>query len=261
MEFFDTHVHLTENDTDSEAYYKAALEARVDNLMICSSGLENTHKSMAFAEKLSNVYFSAGTHPHEAELSKSEKFDEFKIFTKSAKLRAIGEIGLDFYYDIADRNLQTDVFKGFLELALELDLPSIIHCRDKDGEFSAYDIMLPILEKYHADGGKYILHAFAGTPEYAAKFLDIGAFFGVGGMLTFKKADNIRNTVSVIPLEKIVLETDSPYLAPVPFRGKTNHPCYIPYIASALALLKNVAIENVAEVTTRTAKEIFNIRN
>lgn len=259
MDFFDTHTHLTENDTDFTAYIKKANDANVKFIMIASSDYAESLQSANCSETDENVFFAAGIHPGAADENRIYDLEKFRELKKFSRFAAIGEIGLDFYYGSDTKTLQAKIFRDFLALALEMNLPSIIHCRDKEDSDEAYILMHSILEDYASSGGKFVLHAFAGTPAQADDFLELGAFFGAGGMLTFKRAQNIRETVSHLPLERIFLETDSPYLAPVPLRGKTNHPCNIPIIAEYLASLKGVSLEETARVTTANARSFFRI--
>ncbi|MBO5960088.1 MAG: TatD family hydrolase [Lentisphaeria bacterium] len=256
MDLFDTHAHLTENDIDPAAYNRLAADAGVTRVLFCSSGLENSRKSADFAAACPDFFFAAGVHPHEAQ-EMQEGAGAYKIFAECPRLIAIGELGLDYYYDISPRDRQIAVFRDFLKLALEMDLPAVVHCRDKDPVDNAYADCYDILKDYSAAGGKFVLHSYAGTVEWMKRFADLGAWSGVGGMLTFKRADNIRQVVAEMPREKIILETDSPYLAPVPHRGKTNHPSFLPFTAQALANLTEQTTDAVSAMTTANALALF----
>ncbi len=245
---FDTHVHLTEEDTDPAAYLQRALDAGVAEMMFCSSGLENSKRSAEFAAESDSFYYAVGVHPHEA-AEALEPASAYRIFQPDA----IGELGLDYYYDISPGERQKAVFQDFLELALELGKPAVVHCRDKENSelayADAYEILLPFAKR----GGVFELHSYAGSAEWMKKFRDLGAWFGVGGMLTFKRAENILAVVAEMPLDRILLETDSPYLAPVPHRGKINHPSFLPYTAEALAKLTDKTAEEICSMTTANA--------
>ena len=256
MDLFDTHAHLTDADTDPAAYCKRTLEAGVTRVLFCSSGMENSRRSADFAAACPNFFFAAGVHPHEAQEMR-ETAQEYKVFADCPRLIAIGELGLDYYYDISPRERQIAVFRDFLNLALEMDLPAIVHCRDKDGADNAYADCYDILKEYSAAGGKFVLHSYAGSVDWMKRFADLGAWFGVGGMLTFKRADNIRQVVAEMPRKKIILETDSPYLAPVPHRGKTNHPSFLPFTAQALANLTEQTTDEISVMTTANALALF----
>ncbi len=259
LDFFDTHTHLTEKDTDLEAYYRKSAEAGVSYLMICSSGKMDSERSANFAEHFEKVYFAAGIHPQDAESFSCESAADFKSFEHRTRLAAVGEIGLDYYYETTDPALQRNVFKSFLDLALEWEKPAVIHCRDKENSFQAYMDAYSLLSTFTRRGGRFVLHCFAGNLEWASRFADLGAYFGIGGLITFKKADNIRTMADTLPLDRVLLETDSPYLAPVPFRGKPNHPSLLPFSAEAFAKLKHKSILEIRELTTRNAFRFFNI--
>ncbi len=258
MFFIDTHFHAGEYIPDMREYCREAAAESVTKLILCSGNLGESKRAAQLAAENEAVYFAAGVHPHEAD-SMTDGVAEFKAFSSSGKFVAVGEIGLDFYYETSGRSVQQKVFAVFLELALELNVPALIHCRDKDGCFDAYDISLEMLTEFHRKGGKYLLHCFAGNREYAEKFMEAGAMFGAGGMLTFKMAENIRETIAAIPMERLMLETDAPYLAPVPYRGKPNHSKYIPLIAQKLAWLKGITLEQCAAQTAGNAMRFFNL--
>ena len=235
MEIFDTHFHLSDEETFESFLNKCGddlkLSAKdftvpVDSLlMLCAgSNYAESVQAMKFAEYAENVYFSCGIHPHAAvEYLQGEKPD-FSIFRNHAKLVAIGEIGLDYFYDFSDEASQKKVLEEFLQLALDWNLPAMLHLRDKDNSRKVYDDALAMLGAFANDGGRFVIHCYAGSAADAEKFLELGGYFGVTGMYTFKAATNIREAISVIPTDRLLIETDSPYLAPVPFRGRTNTP-------------------------------------
>lgn len=258
MIFIDTHFHAGDFIPDMRRYCAEAAEEGVKALILCAGNYAESLRAAQYAAENPGIFFAAGVHPHEAD-GMTEGMELFRELAAREKFAAVGEIGLDFYYDTSDRTVQRKVFAAFLSLALELGVPALIHCRDREGSTPAYDISLEMLADFHHAGGRYLLHCFAGTEAYAEKFLGIGAMFGVGGMLTFKMAENIRRTVSSIPLERLVLETDAPYLAPVPFRGRPNHSRYIPLIAEKLAFLKGISLEQCAARTTENARRFFNL--
>ncbi len=245
---FDTHVHLTEEDKDPAAYLQRALDAGVTEMLFCSSGMENSRRTADFAAASPAFRYAVGVHPHEAGTA-LEPASAYRVFNPDA----IGELGLDYYYDFTPRERQIEVFQDFLELALELDKPAVVHCRDKDGAEQAYADAYAVLKPFAERGGRFELHSYAGSVDWMKKFRDLDAWFGVGGMLTFKRAENIRTVVAEMPLEKIMLETDSPYLAPVPHRGKTNHPSFLPHTAKALADLTGKMTEEICAITTANA--------
>jgi TatD DNase family protein len=164
---------------------------------------------------------------------------------------AIGEIGLDYYRDLSPRSTQRDVFVKQIELANDFDLPVIIHNRESTKD------MLAILRKHRPKSG--VIHSFLGDIDLAREFMELGLCLGIGGPLTFKKNDILRDAVSQIPLDRILLETDCPYLTPVPYRGKRNEPVYVRYVAEEIARIKAIPVENVAATTTESARQLFGI--
>ena len=256
---FDTHAHLGDDGCPDEAeFYRRAEEAGVPWILLCGSDLESSRRAAGFASRFRRVFFAAGLHPLDVEKSPG-RAEEFEAFADAPRFAAVGEIGLDYYYEAETRQRQLGVFRDFLELALRLDRPAVVHTRDKDGSSLAYDDAYALLSDFAGRGGRFVLHSFAGSLADLDRFAALGAFFGCGGMVTFKKADNIRALALRYPEDRLLLETDSPYLAPVPFRGKENHPCYLPWTARALAALRGWSTERTATLTTSNAKRFFRI--
>ena len=256
MELFDTHFHI--DDITAENFAQG-LPDGVDFLLMAVSGdLTSAFKVRDFAGQLNNCWFACGVHPHEADAAQGD-FSGFAELKKHPKLKAVGEIGLDYFYDLSGRQSQIETFDYFLNMALEWRLPAIIHLRDKNDRFSAYEDALNLLTPFAANSGRFVVHCFSATPEWAEKFLELGGFLGMTGMVTFKQAVNIRESLKHIPLNRLVIETDAPYLAPVPFRGKTNHPKYLPVIADFIAKEKSMPVEELAAITTANGKKLYNL--
>ena len=256
---FDTHAHLGDDGCPDEAdFYCRAEEAGVPWILLCGSDLDSSRRAAEFASHFNRVYFAAGLHPLDVEKRPAGPA-EFEVFAEAPRFAAVGEIGLDYYYEAETRRKQLDVFQAFLELALRLDKPAVVHTRDRDGSPAAYDDAFALLSDFAGAGGRFVLHSFAGSLADLDRFASLGAYFGCGGMVTFKKADNIRALALRYPEDRILLETDSPYLAPVPFRGKENHPGYLPWTARALAALRGWSTERTATLTTSNAKRFFRI--
>ncbi len=255
--FRDTHCHF-ENEDQAERICVESLEKGISGILGCASNIPDARMLANAAGKIETLFFAAGVHPHE-----SAGFDGdlscFSEFNNSGKLRAIGEIGLDFYYDLADHESQIRVFQQMLELALSMNLPVSVHCRDKEDSEEAYRLCYDFLKEFSGSGGRFVIHSYSGSLEYMERFAELGAWFGVNGMITFKKAENIRVLARAYPAEKILLETDSPYLAPVPHRGKENTPSYIPLIAETLAEVRGMPLEEISVLTNRNASELFSI--
>lgn len=260
MEFFDTHAHYSPTeDGDFLPWFQRAADAGVTRVLLATSGWENTSDSANCANTVDGAFFSAGIHPHEAETETAHDHREYLTFLQQEKCVAAGEIGLDYFYEISPVEKQREVFETFLSLALESNKPAIIHCRDKADSGPAYDHTFEHLSAFANKGGRFVLHSFAGSPQWVKKFEAIGAWFGVGGMVTFKAAENIRTIVRLMPVDRIMMETDSPYLAPVPFRGKRNHPALMPNITETLALCQCRTAEEMAQITTDNALRFFGI--
>jgi TatD DNase family protein len=255
LSLFETHFH-SDSEIDDEDYYNHAVNAGVDYFVAASSNLDSSISSETFAEKFNNVWFSAGVHPHDAALD-ADNISEFAKFAKNRKCVAIGEIGVDYFYNNSEREVQLQVFDRFLKMALDFNLPAIIHCRDKADSEQAYIDTFLHLKKFAADGGRFVVHCYTGTIAWAEKFLDLGGYLGITGIVTFPKAQNVRDVLKVIPDDKLLLETDAPYLAPVPKRGKKNHSKYLPYIAAKIAEERSVSLKTIAETTTSNAKKLF----
>ncbi len=258
MELFDTHLHLSP-DRDNHEIVCRAQEAGVRNLLFCAGGVEDSLLLREFVRLHAGCFFAAGVHPHEADAFRGD-LSLFDPLAGDPRLRAIGEIGIDTCYSFSGLEQQISVFHSMLELALKWNLPAVVHCRAAEKSDDAYRICGEELSAFAAQGGRFVVHCFSGTVEQMEQFAETGAYFGVGGMLTFKKADNIRETVLRMPEERILLETDTPYLAPVPFRGKPNAPEYLPLVAHKLAELKHLSVEQIAERTTRNAFRLFGIQ-
>lgn len=258
-ELFDTHAHLGDDGCpDEAAFYRRAEEAGVPWILLCGSDFASSRRAAEFASHFDRVYFAAGLHPLDVEKSPCEAA-EFEAFADAPRFVAVGEIGLDYYYEVETREKQLEVFRSFLDLALSLDRPAVVHTRDRDGSILAYDDAYSLLSDFAGAGGRFVLHSFAGSVADLDRFAALGAYFGCGGMVTFRKADNIRALAIRYPEDRILLETDSPYLAPVPFRGKENHPEYLPWTARSLAALRGWSTERTASLTTANAKRFFRI--
>lgn len=255
MELFDTHFHYYDKDQTPREYYDSIKIPELKYLLAAGADFAESRTARSFAEAIENSCFSAGVHPHSAaEFEGIEAFDEFK---DHAKLAAIGEIGLDYFYDNSPRKIQRSVMEQFLALALQWNLPAIVHLRDADGKFDAYADSLAMLKDFASDKGAFVVHCFCGTPGWAEKFLELGAFLGVTGIVTFPRAVNIRETLEIIPDERLLIETDSPYLAPLPYRGKSNNPGYVIKVAEKIAEERGKSIEEIAELTTNNGLRLF----
>jgi len=259
IKLFETHFHPDKTESPAE-YVKKAEYAGVGYLVAVGSNLVTSKSASEFAEQCSNVFFSAGIHPHDASDFNGDS-EPFINLLKKEKCIATGEIGLDYYYGYSGKDEQQSVFKYFLSLALELNLPAIVHCRDKENADDAYRDSFSILKEFSENGGRFVVHCFTGTVAWAEKFLDLGAYIGITGIVTFPKAQNVRDVVNIVPIDRLLVETDTPYLAPVPERGKQNHSANLPYIAEKIAEIKNKTVSEIAADTTGNAKSFFGLKN
>lgn len=259
MNLFDTHFHYYSGDDEPLIYAARARRAGIRYLLAVGANYEESVTAMRFSSLNDECWFSAGVHPHEASkfVDDISMFDEF---IEEPKLAALGEVGLDYFYENSKRDVQVKVFSRFCELALKHHLPLIVHCRDKQDSEAAYDDAWQILPEFSKKGGRFVLHCFTGTRDWCVKFLELGAYISVGGIITFPKAANVRELLDVIPEQRLLLETDSPYLAPIPHRGKRNHPEYLAVVAEQLAKLKGMPVEKIAEMTTANAFNLFKIK-
>jgi len=255
MAIFETHFHF-DPDWNAEEYYKDARNAGVSFFLAAGGDQTTTIVARDFASQFENAFFSAGVHPHDAS-KYVQDISMFADFAKEDDCVSIGEIGLDYFYENSDRKAQLIVFEDFLSLAIDTKLPVIVHCRDKDGCESAYEDAYSLLNDFVNNGGNFVIHCYTGSVAWAEKFLSLGGYLGITGIVTFPRAQNVRDVVEIIPNDRILLETDTPYLAPVPFRGKTNHSKYLPHIVAAVAKEKGMMNKEVEGQTTENAFRLF----
>ena len=251
--FIDTHLHISDTDgVNPDLYINHAQEADVKLLIASFCEKDDILLSTKFVEKYNCLFASIGYHPEVANRIVEKDYEILENLVKSnPKIVAIGEIGLDYYWNKDNKEKQREVFRKQLEIAERFNIPVVIHSRDSIGE--TYEI----LKEYKVRG---VIHCFSGSLEMAKKFIDLGFLLGIGGVVTFKNS-KLYQVVEQISLESIVLETDSPYLSPEPNRGKVNESSNIPLIAEKIATIKNVSIEEVAEITTDNAIKLFDLPN
>ena len=261
MIFFDTHYHHKDGlDFAAEiASFRSDMAANDKLCMITPGGsFAESIVAQKVANCAENIWFCSGVHPHcAADFLTSN--DDFSALEDDSKCCAVGEIGLDYYYDFSDEESQKKVFAYFLERALAKNLPAVVHVRDKDESLRAYEDAYIMLKDFAGQGGRFELHSYAGNTDFLEKFAGLGAYFSVNGMITFKKADNIRLNLQKIPLDRLLIETDSPYLAPVPNRGKVNRPSWVTFVAQKAADELQMPLEKFCELTAENAEKFFNI--
>ncbi|MFH1715020.1 MAG: TatD family hydrolase [Elusimicrobiota bacterium] len=252
----DTHVHLTleEFDSDRNETIDRAYKADVKMFIEVGFSVERSLKVFEFAKKTENVYCSLGIHPHDAlEIKDIKGVNALLEKSKDPKVVAWGEIGLDYFRDLSPRDVQKDCFTKQLGFANEQGLPVIIHCRD------AHADMKKILSVNKGIIIKGVVHSFSGNTEDAKYYNELGLKIGVGCPITYPKSDTLRQVVKNIPLTEILLETDAPYLPPQPFRGKRNESAYLTYVIDEIVKIKGISKEEVADITTNTARNLFGI--
>ena len=256
--FIDSHAHLGSPDFDQDrsATLERAKLAQVERILAIGSGSETAALDavIKLAEEFPHLDASVGIHPHDAKLATSQDFDRLKKLASHPKVVAWGEIGLDFHYNHSPPEAQRTVFIQQLVLAQETHLPIIIHTREAEAE------TLQILKQYWSSSGLGgILHCFSGTLEMAEECIQMGFMVSFSGMLTFPKAQEIRDVAKKIPLERLLIETDSPFLAPIPYRGRRNEPAYMVETAKSLAQLRSLSLEAVGEITAGNYGRFFKL--
>ena len=250
---FDSHAHYNDEafDSDADELLSSMQDSNVHYIMNACSSLKEMDRILELCEKYSGFYASVGIHPESACKWSGEIEAAMIHYAKNPKVRAIGEIGLDYYWDTVSSDIQKECFDCQLSLAEQLNMPVIIH--DREAHKDSLDTV-----KAHK-GLKGVFHCFSGSREMAADVLDLGYYIAFGGSLTFKNNVKTVEVAKYVPLERIVVETDCPYLTPVPFRGKRNSSLYVHYVIEKLAELKGISPQEVEDITCRNAKELFNI--
>ncbi len=252
---FDSHAHYNDERfrEDADEVLSSMNENNVGLIMNSCSDISEIPDILHLCEKYPFVYASVGVHPHEVENLKESDMNILREYSKNEKVKAIGEIGLDYFYDFSPRDLQKKWFRRQTELAKELKMPVIIH--DRDAHKDCMDILRDC--DIRDIGG--VFHCYAGSVEMAREILDWGMYIAFGGSLTFKKSVKPKEVAAYVPLDRMVIETDCPYLTPEPHRGKRNSSLYIHYVAEKIAEIKNISVEEVENATYENAKRLFNI--
>lgn len=254
---FDTHAHYDDSDfdIDREELLGQMKAAGISHIVNIGASLESTKRTLELAKQYDFIYAAVGVHPSDTDQLNDESFEWLRKQCDQPKVVAVGEIGLDYYWDEPDRGIQKEWFARQIALAREVKLPIVVHSREAAQD--TIDIMKS--EKACEVGG--IVHCFSYTKETARIFLDMDFSFGIGGVVTFKNAKKLKEAVEYIPMEKIVIETDCPYLSPEPNRGKRNSSLNLPYVIKAIAELKNLSEEEVMKITYENAKKIYRIED
>ena len=250
---FDTHAHLNDPafDPDREQLMAGLASKGIGYVMNAGCSLASSRDIIQMAEKYPWLYGSVGSHPDSADEVNEEVIEAYRQMAKHEKVKAIGEIGLDYYYEDIPREIQKNAFRMQMALANELDMPVIIHERE------AHDDGMRIVKEFPKVKG--VFHCYSGSAEMARQLVNMGWYIGFTGVLTFKNARKAVETAASIPLDRIVLETDCPFMAPEPFRGKRNDPGYLPKMAEKLAEIRGLSPEDVEKITTENAKRLYRI--
>ena len=252
----DSHVHLDDIkfDGDRHILIENFKNNNIELVINIGADLKSSVASVDLANKYPNIYAAIGVHPHSAKEVNTMVMEQLKELALNEKVIAIGEIGLDYYYDNSPRDIQRKWFIEQLKLAKELDLPVIIHTRDAMGE--TFDIL-----KNNQNGNvRGVLHCYSGSPEMALEYIKMGFYISLGGPVTFKNARLVREVAEAVPLDKLLIETDCPYLTPEPYRGKRNEPVYVKYVAEKIAEVKKISYDELVKATNENTKRLFGIK-
>jgi len=253
--FIDSHAHLDDErfDDDREELINSLQENGIEAVLNPGADLKTSRAAVALANKYPFIYAAVGCHPHDSKFMNDDTMNIFRELAKNKKVLGIGEIGLDYYYDNSDRETQKIWFREQIRLAKELDLPYIVHDRD------AHEDIIRIMKEEHHTGTRGILHCYSGSVEMTREFMKLGFYISLGGPVTFKKAKTPKMVAKEVPMERLLIETDSPYLAPEPFRGKRNEPKFVKYVAEEIAGIREVTVSEIAEKTKENFKRLFNL--
>lgn len=253
--FVDTHAHLFfENfKEDIDEVIERAKQNDVDYIIVPSTDLKTAREAIALSEKYSNIYLTVGIHPHDTKDWNEYLIPQIKELAKHPKVVAIGEIGLDYYYDFSPKDQQIKAFKAQLDLAVQLELPVVIHNRESDED------MMEIISSYCSTGLKAQFHCYNGSLNDAIEYIKMNHFISFTGNITYKKSDALREILKQIDLNHLMLETDSPFMAPVPYRGKRNEPAYVKYVAQQVADVHKISLEDVGRITSLNVFRFFGI--
>lgn len=254
MRVFDTHCHYDDErfDADREEAYRRMLEAGVARCVCVGSDIASSRRCLAFAESHEAAFAAAGVHPHEAKDAPADYPEQIEALLRSPRAVALGEIGLDYYYDLSPRDVQKKVMDRQIDLALALDVPVIFHIRDAHG-----DMLQDFRSRSRLPRG--IIHCFSGSAETAREYVKMGFYISFAGPLTFKKAPHLWEAARAVPLDRLLVETDSPYLAPEPRRGRRNEPANVVWVLKKMAELREMPEEEMARVTWENACRVYRL--
>ena len=251
----DSHCHLDHEPLSNNLseVINRSKEIGITKLLTICTTLESFENIKSIVEKDKMIYGTYGIHPHETVSNKVDKQTIVRSVNENEKIIGIGETGLDFFYNYSDRERQISSFKAHIEASIELNKPIIIHSREAEKE------TFEILKSYKNNNLKILMHCFTGSLEFSKKLQTLDAFFSASGIITFKNSIDLQNTFKTIPLKKLLVETDSPFLAPIPMRGKKNEPSFIKYTLEKLSSLKENTVDEMSKITTDNFNKLFNL--
>lgn len=249
---FDSHAHYDDERfaQDRDELLKRVFENGVIGIINCGSDLKSSITSLNLATKYNNIYAAAGIHPHEAEAAGKNDILLIADMLNDPKCVAVGEIGLDYHYDFSPRDIQKHIFEEQLRIAKEKNMPVIIHDRE------AHEDTMELLKKYRPEG---VVHCFSGSAEMAKEVVNLGMYIGLGGAVTFKNAKKPVSVAAAVPEDRLLIETDCPYMTPVPHRGERNDSSFIPFTAEMIATVRGITAQQVLDITCKNAKDLFRI--
>ena len=255
MNLFDSHCHLENGRFESDLPEVMARmeDAGVRRCILAGSDMETSEQIVKMTQQYANVYGVVGIHPHDAKTWTDDCAQQIADWTKEERIVGVGEIGLDYYYDHSPRDVQQEVFVKQLLLARQLDLPAVFHVRDAHGD------VLSILRAHRNELPAGVVHCYSGSVESAREYLDMGFYISFAGPITFKNANTLLDAAAYVPADRILVETDSPYLAPVPMRGRRNEPTFVQYVAQKVAELRGVTAEEMAQTAFENTCRLFRI--
>lgn len=254
--WFDSHAHLDDikYDRDRHEMLMRAREQGISFIVNVGYDVSSSRRSVALAAQYDFIYAAVGIHPHDAADAGAHSLDEISVLAANPKVVALGEMGLDYYRDLSPRDIQKEMFRRQIELAVELDKPVIIHDRD------AHSDVMDILRQNATRLPGCVLHCFSGSPQMARECLKLGFYISVAGPVTFGNAKKLREVAAEVPLDRLLVETDAPYLTPEPHRGKRNESAYVAHVGRQVAEIRGIPVEDLSAATTENAKRLFRIK-
>lgn len=254
MEWIDTHCHLDEDafSQDCADAVSRAVDAGIVAMVAIGITLESCRRVIELTQRFPQVYATVGLHPNYVSVAQPDDWNQIVELAKSPKVVGLGETGLDKYWDHSPLDLQSEYFDRHIELSRQLELPFVVHCREAEAE-----VVTQLRKHAIRSSLNGVMHAFCGSAETAAACLEMGMYLSFGGMVTFKKNEAQRQLAATVPSDRLLIETDAPYLAPTPFRGKRNEPAHVRLTAACLAEIRGVPKEEIAAVTTANARRLF----